>query len=328
VGANLNFNVWAPAATSATVQCNGVNTVLAKSGDAWTGVVSGTSCPAGSKYNLLLNGNLVRIDPLARDILADGSMSVVQEPYTFQNPQVWIPKEKVVIYEMHINSFSPTGDFAGAIQKLSYLQNLGVTYLELMPVFFFCGTPQGWGYNPCAPWAVMPTYGGSVGLKQFVDAANKLGMGVMLDIVFNHFDATNYLNNWDGQDEYFFTDQFGPTPWGPRPAYTTQYVRENFLVGNTQMFMDEYHISGFRWDSTICIRKGGGTGNCWDSGALDVPDGYLLLQQGNEAAHAAPHPNTFTVAEDNMNWWAITEPVSSGGAGFDGQWVTLFSTAS
>ena len=98
-------------------------------------------------------------------------------------------------------------------------------------------------------------YGGSVALKRFVDAANARGLGVMLDVVYNHFDAGNALNNWDGNDEYFYTDSRRNTPWGPRPNYDTQYVREQFLVGNINTLISEFHISGFRWDSTICIRQ-------------------------------------------------------------------------
>jgi len=142
----------------------------------------------------------------------------------------------------------------------------------------------------------------------------------MLDVVFNHFDGGNYLNNYDGSDIYMYTDNRRNTPWGPRPNYDSQYVREQFLVANTQMFMDEFHVTGFRWDATVCIRQGGGSGNCWDAGTPSIPNGWKFLQQANELAHSGKYTGTFTVAEDNQNYFPITQPTSGGGAGFDGQW--------
>eukprot|EP01065_Artemidia_motanka_P052281 TRINITY_DN93_c0_g2_i1.p1 TRINITY_DN93_c0_g2~~TRINITY_DN93_c0_g2_i1.p1 ORF type:complete len:615 (+),score=202.15 TRINITY_DN93_c0_g2_i1:55-1845(+) len=315
----LQFNVWGPKASSCSVKCGGQTTTLQKSGDMFTG---SAPCAAGSQYTLNL-GDGDKIDYLGRDITQDGSQSVVPQPYSFSSQAVHIDKSKIIVYEMHIGSFTSEGTFDAASGKLQYLADLGVTMLELMPVMDFCGNAGGWGYNPCAPWAVKPELGGSVGLKKFVDAANQRGMGVMLDVVFNHLDGSTELVNYGG-DDFFFTDSRRNTPWGPRPNYDSDYVREQFLVGNTKMWMDEYHVTGFRWDSTICIRQGGGSGHCWDKGEPAITNGWKLMVDGNNLAHGGSYTGTFTVAEDNENWGGITRPTSAGGAGFDGQWGYKF----
>lgn len=321
VKGQLQMSIYAPNGRNCSVECNGQNTPLIKSGQIFSGGVS--NCNPGSQYQVHID-SLTRIDPLARDITPDGQKSVVPSDYTWSTSAVKIEKSRVVVYEMHISSFTSEGTFDAAIAKLDYVAQLGVTMLDVLPVFQFCGNAAGWGYNPCSPYAIKPELGGSLGLKKFVDAANKRGMGVMLDVVFNHFDQGNYLNNYDGSEIYLYTDNRRNTPWGPRPNYDSQYVREQFLVGNTQMFMDEFHITGFRWDATVCIRQGGGSGNCWDKGTPSIPNGWKFLQQANDLAHNGKYAGTFTVAEDNQNYLPITQPTSGGGAGFDGQWGYSF----
>jgi maltooligosyltrehalose trehalohydrolase len=150
---SLELNVWAPEANSCAVSCSGVKTTLSNNAGYFSGAVS---CSPGSKYNLIFDGSLSRIDPLALDVMTDMSASIVPQSYSFNSPQVFIDKSRIVIYEMHIASFTSAGTFDAAIDKLDYLAGLGVTMLELMPIFHFCGDAGGWGYNPCAPWAIKP----------------------------------------------------------------------------------------------------------------------------------------------------------------------------
>eukprot|EP01062_Namystynia_karyoxenos_P012618 TRINITY_DN14552_c0_g1_i1.p1 TRINITY_DN14552_c0_g1~~TRINITY_DN14552_c0_g1_i1.p1 ORF type:complete len:617 (+),score=147.59 TRINITY_DN14552_c0_g1_i1:83-1852(+) len=313
----LQFNVWAPHAPKCVVKCNGQNTQLNKTGDFWKGAVAG--CGAGSQYVLNFGDVFDRIDYLAQDINDFGNVSVVPHPHSFKSKPVFIDKSKVVIYELHVPTFTASGTFDEAATKLPFLADLGVTVLELMPVYYFCGNPQSWGYNPCSPWAINAQMGGSAGLKRFIDAANQNGLGVVLDVVYNHMDGGTQLTNYGG-DQFFFTDSRRDTPWGPRPNFDDDYVRNEYIIGNTKVLYEEYHISGLRWDSTICMRQGGGSGHCWDQDAPKIANGWKTLQDGNAYAHSGWHQNAFTVAEDNENFGKITRPQSDNGAGFDAQW--------
>ena len=108
------------------------------------------------------------------------------------------PLARAVVYELHIASFTAGGTFGSAIARLPHLAALGVTHIELMPVTAFGGSASGWGYNPLAQRIVMPALGGALGLRRFVDAANRLGMAVVLDIVWNHMQQGNTLSRFDG----------------------------------------------------------------------------------------------------------------------------------
>eukprot|EP01062_Namystynia_karyoxenos_P019141 TRINITY_DN17173_c0_g1_i1.p1 TRINITY_DN17173_c0_g1~~TRINITY_DN17173_c0_g1_i1.p1 ORF type:complete len:633 (+),score=182.01 TRINITY_DN17173_c0_g1_i1:96-1901(+) len=317
---SLQFGVWGPSAQSCKVTCAGQTTQLQKSGDFWTGSASG--CSPGASYTINL-GNGEKPDYLGRDATVSGTQSIVPQAYTFSSSAKFVDKTKVLVYEMHIPSFTSGGTFTDAIEKLDYLADtLGVTVLELMPVSFTCSNWQGWGYDNCLPWAINPSMGGSLGLKKFVDAANQKGLGVIVDVVYNHFAGGTPLTSGYGGDPFFYSDSRRNSPWGPRPNYDNDYVRDSFLIGNLKMFMQEYHIAGFRWDSTICIRQGANGGDCWASGQPAIPMGWKLMQNGNDQVHALG--NAFTVAEDMQNDFGITKATGQGGAGFDGQWGYRF----
>ncbi len=250
-----------------------------------------------------------------------------------------LDKDKMVIYEMHIQTFSGVGlSFDNATLALPQVAALGVNAVEILPVAAFPGDPRGWGYNPGAPFAPHPALGGYQGLKRFVRAANKLGLAVILDVVYNHMDGDNILNDLDGSAGgsgdgiYFFQGNgLGQTPWGPRPNYGTPQVL-SFLVDNLKTFVNEYHVSGFRWDSTICIRLGGDGVPCWNSVDNILP-GWLFFQAANTALNALGAGGTVTIAEDTKNYFDITLPTGQqgagppgapGGAGFTRQWGELF----
>lgn len=333
------FGVWAPNAGSAAImpmgRGNWGKTNMNKNNSAGTFSVYIPGARPGDQYAFQFNGNLQRIDPRAQGIQENGfSYSVIPEPYEWRNSFTPPGPEKSVVYELHIPSFSGSnggGTFSSAQAHLPYLQYLGVNMIELMPVGAFCGTSSGWGYNPCAPWAVMQSFGGPTGLKSFVDAANGMGIGVMLDVVWNHADGGTALKDYDGyagsagNGIYFYeTSLNGETFWGPRPNFGSPEVAA-YIVDSVDMWMNDYHISGFRWDSTICIRKPGQS--CWtESSNLDA--GWQLMQQANTAM-LRNNGNAISAAEDTQGWVDVTLPVSDlnagypnakGGGGFVSQW--------
>ena len=177
----------------------------------------------------------------------------------------------------------------------------------------------------------MQAFGGADGLKSFVNAAAQHNIGVMLDVVWNHADGGNILKDFDtydgaaGNGIYFYEgSNTAETFWGPRPNFNTTQVAE-YIQDSIEMWIKEYHIAGFRWDSTICIRKP--AESCWtQSSNLDA--GWVVMQKANTVTLQL-QPMAVTSAEDTQGWAGITDPVSDtssglpgapGGAGFVSQW--------
>jgi 1,4-alpha-glucan branching enzyme len=231
---------------------------------------------------------------------------------------------------MHLGTFHDNEDgksdkFAEAVQKLDHLQRLGVNVIEVMPLAEFAGD-LSWGYNPACVFAVETAYGGPVGFKRFVKAAHQAGLGVILDVVYNHFGPGD-LDLWqfDGWSEngtggiYFYSDWRAETPWGAtRPDYGRPEVRQ-FICDNALMWLDEYHVDGLRFDMTLFMRNVRGNG---DPGG-DLPDGWSLAQWINREVQQR-YPGRITIAEDLQNDDRLTLPVDQGGAGFTAQWAARF----
>lgn len=235
---------------------------------------------------------------------------------------------EMVIYEMHIGTFNDTaggapGTFATAIQRLEQLKNLGVNAVEVMPLAEFAGD-FSWGYNPADPYAPESAYGGLLGYKQFVNECHARGIAVIQDIVYNHFGPSD-LDMWqyDGWSQngyggvYFYNDYRAVTPWGnTRPDYGRGEVR-TFLRDNAIQWLSECRADGLRWDSTVNIR----TVN--NGGGGDIGDGYSLMQYINNEIDSS-QGYKISIAEDLQSASYMTQPTSSGGAGFDSQWDAQF----
>jgi 1,4-alpha-glucan branching enzyme len=160
----------------------------------WYADINGAA--VGDEYRyLILNGDkkLLRIDPYARQVTNSVGNAVIHDSqFDWQGDDFHMPPvNELVIYEMHLGTFHTDEDrqtdkFAEAIQKLDYLKRLGVNVIEIMPLAEFAGE-LSWGYNPACIFAVESDYGGPVGFKRFVKAVHQAGMGVILDVVYNHF---------------------------------------------------------------------------------------------------------------------------------------------
>ncbi|HTS32948.1 MAG TPA: malto-oligosyltrehalose trehalohydrolase [Thermoplasmata archaeon] len=217
-----------------------------------------------------------------------------------------------VLYELHIGTFSPEGTFDGAIPHLTHLARLGVTAVELLPVEDERGE-RGWGYGPVHQFAVRRAYGGPGGLLRFVAAAHREGLGVLLDVVYNHW----------GRDARFL-ERFGPyfhprasTPWGPTPNVDgpgSEHVRRYFQE-NARLWLETYGVDGFRLDAVHEVFDRSSrpfwreiAGFCHDLGA---PRGRRPI----------------LVAESDFNDVRILRPPSEGGWGLDAQWSDDFHHA-
>jgi 1,4-alpha-glucan branching enzyme len=341
-GAGTAFRVWAPDAQSVAVTGDftgwaaGVPLAREPAGT-WSADVPGAA--PGQAYQYVITtgaGPLTRVDPYARQVVNENGLAVKAVIYdegafdwgeaSYSSPG-WT---ELVIYELHVASFSEragetVGTLADAARKLVYLQQLGVNAVELLPVATFEGAVS-WGYDPGVPFSVERPYGGPDGLKAFVRAAHALGIAVILDVVYNHFGpADSILWQFDGSGPtwaggiYFYGERYPgdprpQTPWGSRPDYGRPQVRQ-YLADNAMAWLRDYRLDGLRLDATAYIRNVDGDGDP----AQDIPEGWELLQQINDAVDAG-QPWKLTVAEDMQgNDW-ITRPIAAQGAGFDAQW--------
>ena len=159
-----------------------------------------------------------------------------------------VPLQGSVIYELHVGTFTPEGTLDAAIARLDHLVTLGIDMVELLPVAAFDGR-HGWGYDGVALFAVHQPYGGPEALKRFVDACHQRGLGVVLDVVYNHLGPSgNYLARFGP----YFTDTH-VTPWGPAinlDAPGSDEVRR-FVLDNAAMWLRDYHIDGLRLDACL-----------------------------------------------------------------------------
>ena len=336
------FRVWAPNAQQVAVvgefnEWNPMAHLLTQEGNGyWAGLVP--TAKVGQEYRYLLkNGEqaLSRIDPYARQVTNSvGNGVIYQNGYDWGEDSFRLPPwNEMVIYEMHIGTFAlpdaeggSPGTFNEATAQLPYLQALGINVIELMPPMEFAGGIS-WGYNPAAIFAVESDYGGPDALKDFVKSAHAHGIGVIMDVVYNHLGPSD-LDLWrfDGWYEndlggiYFYKDERASTAWGhTRPDYGRAEVRQ-YLRDNALMWIDEYHLDGLRWDSTVNIRNRNGNGN---DPAHDLPEGWALMQWINEELQKS-YPGALTIAEDlQQNSW-ITKSTGEGGAGFGAQWDSKF----
>ncbi len=335
----MSFRVWAPNADSVSIvgEFNGWdwnrNEMMRDDHGCWFAEVPEANF--GQQYRFeIRNGEnrFTRVDPYARAVtnsVGNGILTDLAFDWgddAFQLP----PRNEMVIYEMHVGTFNVKepgrpSNLDEAIEKLDHLVSLGVNVVEVMPCAEFAGD-LSWGYNPAHIFAIEEAYGGPLAFKRFVKACHSRGLGVLLDVVYNHFGPSD-LSLWqfDGWSEngkggiYFYNDWKSTTPWGDtRPDYGRPEVRR-FIVDNSRYWLDEFRIDGLRLDMTLYIRHV--TGNGEPGGEL--AEGWSLTQEINDMVDRE-FPGRITIAEDLQNSDGLTKPTSDGGAGFDLQWDARF----
>jgi maltooligosyltrehalose trehalohydrolase len=222
------------------------------------------------------------------------------------------PLRDAVIYEMHVGTFTPEGTYAGAQRKLAHLAQLGVTHLELMPVATFPGK-RGWGYDGVDLYAPFPWYGTPQELASFVGACHAAGLGVLLDVVYNHLGPDgNYL----GQYAPYFTDRY-TTAWGAAINYDgpqSDAVRR-FVIDNALMWLRDYGFDGLRLDAVHAI---------FSFGAMHVLEEMAIAvkELGDELGRSF-----VLIAESDLNDPRLVRSASRGGLGLDAHWCDDFHHA-
>lgn len=268
--------------------------------------------PAGTRYKYVADGSDEFPDPASRwQPNGVHGVSVVVDPGTYTwSDDTWagVRLADLVIYELHVGAFSPSGTFAGVADRLKDLHALGVTAVELMPVADFPGR-HNWGYDGASLYAPAHGYGTPDELRRLVDVAHGLGVAVLLDVVYNHFGP-------DGAYAVAFSPLFlsdrHSSPWGAAVNMDgpgSELVRA-FVADNALHWLHEYHLDGLRLDATHAI--------------MDEGPQHVMAELASRVRTEGPARPVLLIAEDDRNLSDIIRPAADGGWGFDAVWSDDF----
>jgi maltooligosyltrehalose trehalohydrolase len=314
----VHFKVWAPRAERLSLRVEGKSRdILMVPEEKGYFTVFARDLAPGTKYFYLLDGDRARPDPVSR-YQPEGvhGPSEVIDPRAFEwQDHSWrgIPLEEMIIYEIHVGTFTPEGTFGAILPFVDYLKkDLGVTTVELMPVAQFPGE-RNWGYDGTCLYAPQNSYGGPLGLKTLVNACHRKGLAVILDVVYNHLGPEgNYLNDYGP----YFTDRY-KTPWGPAinlDGPESDEVRR-FIIHNALYWVTEFHLDGLRMDAV--------------QGIFDLSVRHIL-EELREAVHRQARRlgrPVAVMAESDLNDPRVIASPRRGGFGLDAQWNDDFHHA-
>ncbi len=311
----VHFRVWAPDAASVRLRLQSPSPVRSipmtrEFQGYFTQRIGGLE--PGDRYWYMVDDHGPFPDPASRwqpDGVHGPSALVDPSRYSWNDASYsGIDRDDLVIYELHVGTFTPDGTFASAIEHLPYLRDLGITAIELMPLADFPGR-RNWGYDGVDLFAPARCYGPPDDLRRFVDHAHQLGLAVLLDIVYNHLGPEgNYLSRFSRS----YYSETKHTLWGPAinlDGPRSRPVRE-FLIENALQWVHEYHFDGFRLDATHHL--------------FDDSPRHLLAELSSKVRASVPDRPIHLIAEDPRNLASIVQPESSGGWGFDGVWSDDF----
>jgi maltooligosyltrehalose trehalohydrolase len=301
------FRVWAPKPELVRLDVDGAVHSMRRSDGGWWHATVDT--PPDARYGYLLGD-----DPT---VLPD-PRSPRQPEGVHERSQLWDagsatwtdagwigrPVEGAVIYELHVGTFTPAGTFDAAIEKLDYLVDLGIDFVELMPVNSFSGT-HGWGYDGVLWYSVHEPYGGPDALVRLVDACHARGLGVLIDAVFNHLGPSgNYL------------PRFGPylssasNPWGEgiNIADADSDEVRRYIIGCALRWMRDFHADGLRLDAVHAL--------------VDTTAVHILEELATETDWLSTQLGRplSLIAESDLNDARLITPRDQGGYGLTAQW--------
>ena len=312
------FSVWSPFAKEVSLRIvEPVKRILPMESNArgyWYALAD--DVPPGALYHFILDNQKERPDPMSQ--FQPGGVhgpSAVVDHSTFPwDDGEWkgIGLEDFIIYELHIGTYSGEGTFEAIIPSIDYLKRLGVTVIELMPVAQFPGK-RNWGYDGVYLFAPQNSYGGPEGLKKLVNACHKAGMGIMLDVVYNHLGPEgNYLADFGP----YFTNRY-KTPWGDAINFDGPCSDEvrRFFIENALYWVTEYHFDALRIDAI--------------HGIYDFSARHIVEELTDEVHREAKvcGRKLYVIPESDLNDVRVIKPVSAGGYDVDAQWNDDFHHA-
>jgi maltooligosyltrehalose trehalohydrolase len=324
IGANYGnnhaceFSVWAPLVKNLSLKLLTPSEKLVPmdSDDQGYWKVSVNNCPPGTLYWYHLDNERDRPDPASfyqPDGVHRASQVIDHQSFAWQDTD-WhgIDKEDMIIYEIHVGTFTDEGTFASAMRKLDDLEELGINAIEIMPVSQFPGS-RNWGYDGVYPFAVQNSYGGPDGLKGFVNACHMRGIAVILDVVYNHLGPEgNYI--WDFGP--YFTEKY-KSPWGQAINFDGEHNQgvRNYFIENAICWFEYFHCDALRLDAI--------------HGIYDTSKRPFLQELADNVQEfsARQKRKYYLMAESDLNDSSAAKPAKKGGLGLDVLWCDDFHHA-
>ena len=305
----MRFGIWAPRAeTSVTLVLRDERHPMERADGGWWH--ADRDAGPGDRYAFVLDDGEPRTDPRALS-LPEGPESpaaVVDLQQLAVQTVTWrgVHLPGAVVYEMHVGTFTADGTLDAAIERLDHLVELGVDVVEVMPLATFPGR-NGWGYDGVGLYAVHEPYGGPVAFRRFVDACHARGLGVVLDVVYNHLGPSgNHLEEFGP----YFTDRYG-TPWGAALNLDDAQSDEvrRFVIDNAIMWLRDFHVDGLRLDAVHAL---------YDDRAVSLLE--ELSAQVNALSIRLGRA-LWLIAESDRNDPHTVTSREAGGLGLNAQWA-------
>lgn len=306
--AGVHFRVWAPKRKRVAVVYKDRETAMIPEEKGYFSVLD-PRAKAGDLYRFRFDEDRDLYPDMTSRFQPEGVLgpSQIVDPRTFEwtdHDFPGVPANGQVLYEMHIGTFTPEGTWRTAMAKLPFLRDLGITCLEIMPINEFPGR-FNWGYDGADQFAPSHNYGTPDDLRRFINEAHRLGIGVILDVVYNHFGPSgNFLGQFS--DDYF-TDKY-KNDWGKAINFDGEKsapVRE-FFIANATYWITEFHFDGYRYDATQAL--------------VDGSPEHIITALGKAARAAAPHKSIYLIAENEPQETWIVRPSEQNGFGLDALW--------
>ncbi len=317
-GNEVAWKVWAPKATE-------VELVLRREeeevrhpmnrDDRGYHSVTASGVEAGQRYGYSLDRGPARPDPVTL-FQPEGvhhlSGLFFPESHAWKHASPRIRRENLVLYELHVGTFTKAGTFAAAIESLPDLVDLGVNAVEILPVAQFPGN-RNWGYDGVHPFATQHSYGGPEAFLQFIDAAHGLGLAVFLDVVFNHLGPEgNYLSEFGP----YFMERY-PTPWGPGFNFDGNDAGpvRDWVLECTWQWIHDFRLDGLRLDAVHAMK---------DQSAKHI---LTEIKETANTAASTRGGKAIIIAESLLNDPMMVAPTGEGGMGLDAEWNEDFHHA-
>jgi maltooligosyltrehalose trehalohydrolase len=310
------FTVWAPLSQHVSVRIEDVDDgreiALKAGGPGYhSGVISGLA--GEPRYRFILADGRALADPASLrqpDGVHGPSQGFDPTAHVWQDADfVAVPARDLVIYELHVGTFSEPGTFDAAIEHLDELADLGINAVEPMPIAAFPGA-RNWGYDGVFPYATQESYGGPAGFQRFVDACHRRGLAVILDVVYNHLGPEGAVHSSYGP---YFTATYA-TPWGAAMNFSeagSDEVRRYFCE-NALMWLRDFHVDGLRFDAIHGIVDPTASPFLQETTAAIAE---LSMQLGRQLV---------PIAESGDNNPLVVAAAAKGGLGFRQQWSDDF----
>ncbi|WP_153556181.1 malto-oligosyltrehalose trehalohydrolase [Roseimaritima sediminicola] len=310
----VSFHVWAPGCQSLDLQWADESAeALAMTADEANVFTVRTPATAGDRYWFRLPSGALRPDPASRFQPAGvhgPSQLVDQRGFAWTDADfAGIRTRQMVLYELHVGTFTVEGTYTAAIERLEELKSLGINAIELLPVAQAAGS-RNWGYDGVNLFAPSYGYGSPDDLRRLVDAAHRIGISVIMDVVYNHFGAEgNYLHEFGG-----YVSKQHQTPWGDAPNFDepgSEQMRA-FIIQNAAYWIEDFHLDGLRLDATHCM--------------ADHSPVHVVHEIGQRFEQLKQHTRRplHLIAESNVYDEDLLRPLARRGHGFDAIWCDDF----